>query len=144
MQSLNVDWVNSRRFMLLGKSVCILEFVLNVYFILPGSVEDYNNTAYTYAVVSWSEREGVGLPGLSVSGFLFRRLRKRSRPRKRFFVTEFGFWVWGWGFSVVEVCRFKLKRVLFLNNLDRELPRPFASASSFSSPFWEGLKNYIV
>ena len=77
--------------MLLGIGVCILEFVLNVYFTLPGSVEDYNNTAYTYAVVSCSEREGVGLPGLSVSGFLFRRLRKRSRPRKRFFVTEFGF-----------------------------------------------------
>ena len=144
VQSLNVDLVNSRRFMLLGIKVCILEFVLYVCFILPKSVEYYNNSAYTYAVDSWSEREGVGLPGLSVSGFLFRRLRKRSRPRKRFFVTEFGFWVWGWGFSVVEVCRFKLKRVLFLNNLDRELPRPFASASSFSSPVWEGLKNYIV
>ena len=143
--------VCSIHIVLLGIKMCDLKCVLYVYLILPNSVKTKNNTAYTYAVGSWSFREGVE-PGLSVSGFRFRRLRKRSRPRKRFFVTEFGFWVWGCGFSVVEVCRFKLKRVLFLNNRDRELPRLFDPASSLSSPdstfflssFWVGLKCWFV
>ena len=51
----------------------------------------------------------------------FRRLRKRSRPRKRFRVTDNGRLVWGTGFSVVVVpARLRLNRVLFRNKRERE------------------------
>ena len=86
-------------------------------------------------------------------GVRFKRLRKRSRPRKRFRVTESDFWVWGCGGSVVvDPDLFRLNFVLFLNKRDLELllPSPVGSSSpnifdvfSTSLPLKDGVLNSL-